>query len=302
MNAVKISVTLILIALHAVIIPNTAFAAEENNTAAALFDKGKSAYDQGDLEAALIFFEQGIAKDEKNSDAWLHRCFVLRRLGRITDELACWNRCIELFPDEPFAWRNTGIALLYDKQYTKAIERFDKAIMLDHKLGVNYFQRGECYFLMGHYKNALDDFNHAQTLGFSNQTMDREILWLNRLLRQFEGRDIPPKDWRPDYDAYQRIVEHTKFGGMLVSIMEERAPAQKIRFKGTKKDPLSFAPGFLVWNGAWINDPEYGLLLENGTKVKHIIVEGDKQIVNIGRIEGWKIHIKKQKKEEIHGK
>jgi hypothetical protein len=69
--------------------------------------------------------------------------------------------------------------------------------------------------------------------------------------------------------------------------------------KGTEKTPLQFAPAFFVWEGAWLNDLQYGLLLDNGAKFKHIRIEGTKQITDIGTVRDWKFQKEKQVTEEI---
>ena len=268
-------------------------------TAESLFQKGKSALQEKDLNKALASFDQSLTKDEKNKDVWMHKGVVLRRLGKHSDEIACWKRCTEIFPQEPFGWRNQGIAFLVSEKYTQALASLNKAVVLKPDEGVGYFQRGECWFLMGQYEKALADFTKSKANKFSDETMDTEILWLNRLLRQLQGKDIPSKDWKPDYETYSRIVEDANFDGMLVSVMVEKAMAEKIGFKGTEKEPLQFAPAFYVWDGVWFNDREKGLLLDNGTRFKHIVIEGNKQITHIGTVRDWKFQTEKKVNEYL---
>ena len=175
----------------------------------------------------------------------------------------------------------------------------NKAIAVKPNEGVSYFQRGEAYFLMGQYDTALADFTKAKEKGFNDETLETEVLWLKRLLRQFQEKYLPPKDWKPDYETYSRIVENAKFDGMLVSVMVEKVLAEKIGFKGTENQPLQFAPAFYVWDGVWFNDLEYGLLLDNGTKFKHIRIDGRKQITDIGTVQDWRFRTDKQITEDI---
>ena len=273
--------------------------AQEKETAESLFQKGKVALQEKDLVKALAYFEQSLTKDEKNQDVWIHKGVVLRRLGKASDELACWKRCTELFPQEQFGWRNQGIAFLVSKKYNQALVSLNKEIAVKPNEGVSYFQRGECYFLMGQYDTALADFTKAKEKEFSDEALETEVLWLKRLLRQFQGKELPPKEWKPNYEIYSRIVEDAKFDGMLVSVMVEKALAEKIGFKETENQPLQFAPAFYVWDGVWFNDLEYGLLLDNGTKFKHIRIEGKKRITDIGTVRDWKFQIDKQITEDI---
>ena len=65
---------------------------------------------------------------------------------------------------------------------------------------------------------------------------------------------------------------------------------------------LLYAPNFFVWEGAYINDPQFGLLLEEGTKFKHTRINGNDKYIRIGLIKDWKTKVLSEKKIKIEVK
>ena len=58
-----------------------------------------------------------------------------------------------------------GRQLASDAKYAEAVAVFDQAIDFNTGLGRVYFERGVCYYKLGQYRRAMDDFNTAAILG-----------------------------------------------------------------------------------------------------------------------------------------
>lgn len=58
-----------------------------------------------------------------------------------------------------------GRQLASDAKYAEAVAAFDRAIDFNTGLGQAYFERGVCYYKLGQYHRAMDDFNAAAILG-----------------------------------------------------------------------------------------------------------------------------------------
>jgi len=85
-------------------------------------------------------FENGIraAKDERPSDA-----------------KACFEKAIELEPDNPYAWGQLGDALLDLDRSEDAIRAFERAMKIDPTIGVHYSGLGVALMETGQYDAAI---------------------------------------------------------------------------------------------------------------------------------------------------
>ena len=58
-----------------------------------------------------------------------------------------------------------GRQLFSDADYANAAKAFDRVIDFNTGFGQAYFERGVCYYQLGQYHRAMDDFNAAAVLG-----------------------------------------------------------------------------------------------------------------------------------------
>ena len=96
------------------------------------FDLGKSEYDKGNFENAIINF----------------------------------TKAIELKPDYAEAYYNRGNAYVKLQQYGKAIYDFNKAIELKQDDAQAYYNRGLVYYFSGNTYKACKDWREASLLGY----------------------------------------------------------------------------------------------------------------------------------------
>jgi tetratricopeptide (TPR) repeat protein len=85
-------------------------------------------------------------------------------LGEYEEAIECFNRAIELNPNDADAYNCRGFVYYYYYylgQHERAIKDFSKAIKLDPNNADAYFFRGSVYGQLKQYEKAIEDFNRA---------------------------------------------------------------------------------------------------------------------------------------------
>ena len=59
---------------------------------------GKSKLEEGDFDQALDLFQQAILLDQKDPDLWNLTGITLRRMGRYSAAVECFNKSLSLDP------------------------------------------------------------------------------------------------------------------------------------------------------------------------------------------------------------
>jgi len=208
-----------------------------------------------------------------------------------------------------------AMGLAEKQEYSKALRCYDRALELEPDNASIHSYKGGLLMVMGRYREALPLMQRAVVLG--REQDKRHVTSLKRILRQIEGEYLPPKGWLPEYEDYLNILEDFRQEqGWLVYSMVDRiedlpkpgpgqaissigAPGTKIGFGGSEEEPILFSANYYVWDGAWINDPKYGLLLTNGTKFKREVIEGEKRVVYIGDVRDWKLQPLRSRRETL---
>lgn len=93
--------------------------------AKALNLKGLALWYLGRRKEAKVYFEQALGLRPKEA---ILRGNILNNLKRHNEALACYEKAIELHPDNHLAWVYKGLTLTHQKKYEEAIKYYDKAI------------------------------------------------------------------------------------------------------------------------------------------------------------------------------
>jgi len=96
---------------------------------------------------------------------WFEKGYALGRAGRSQEEIEAYNRAIELDPKYAVAYYNRGVVYEQIGNYRQAIKDYDKLIELDPKDAEAYYSRGVVYNNIGNHRQALGDFKTAARLG-----------------------------------------------------------------------------------------------------------------------------------------
>jgi len=126
---------------------------------------GSSFATLGRYEEGLACFERAVELRPDNVSAWVSRGAVLVELGRYKEALASIDRVLELNPEYDFMWSHRGWALGYLGRYEEVLVSFDRALELSPKKAVMWMGRGWALKLLGRYKEALTSYRKAIELG-----------------------------------------------------------------------------------------------------------------------------------------
>ena len=115
---------------------------------------------------ALVDLEKCKEIDPKNADLCVHISISMDALDRPTEALSYLNQAIDIDPNNTKALSNRG-ALYFNKlkDYQRALGDFNRAIEVDANFGMAYFNRANCYLVLGDKVKAKENANKALQLG-----------------------------------------------------------------------------------------------------------------------------------------
>lgn len=202
-----------------------------------------------------------------------------------------------------------GVSLYQKGKTEEAIGSFRKALEIEPNNPIPHGYLLQIHTNLGQYDKAEEDYNKSKKLGSDDELVD--VLWLmvEALQRQFKGKNLPPINWDPKDSylvdlvltsiptpwLYQLCIANFKDRDSFLGINGENrkylvsgAGGARWRFKGSYEAPVEYAPGFYIWEGAVIRDINYGVLVENGTRIKQIIITNDgKKSIRTGQVKDW---------------
>jgi tetratricopeptide (TPR) repeat protein len=120
---------------------------------------------QGNYRQALELLQRVTQADPENYPAWFVRGNCCYELLRNSEAAACFNVCIGLRPQLPWAWLNRGLAQLRLHHPREAVEDFDCVLRLDDRLADAFINRALAREELGQYPQALEDLNRALEIG-----------------------------------------------------------------------------------------------------------------------------------------
>jgi tetratricopeptide (TPR) repeat protein len=85
----------------------------------------------------------------------------LRKQGKYDEAIACFDRIMEITPDNEAAWNNKGVALRKMERYEEALPWFDKVIERDASSASAWFNRSFTLFKLCRYEEALQSFDEV---------------------------------------------------------------------------------------------------------------------------------------------
>jgi tetratricopeptide (TPR) repeat protein len=108
------------------------------------FAMGREEYGRAALDSALIHFEQGLAFDPRNAEAWQNKAATLGRMKKYEASLAAFDWTLRLKPDFAFAWWHRGCLNASHGHRDEALSDLAHAIELDSTMKSWPFQ-DECW-------------------------------------------------------------------------------------------------------------------------------------------------------------
>jgi tetratricopeptide (TPR) repeat protein len=140
----------------------------------------------GDLAGALKDYNQAIAQNPKDADAYLNRGIAQDELGQHQVAIADYTKALELKPEQILAYYNRANAYNQLKENDKAIADYTKIIGLDAKYPYAYANRGATYFVMSKKEAAIADLQKASEI-FSSKGDRKNVQRVQRQLEKWKA-------------------------------------------------------------------------------------------------------------------
>lgn len=105
-----------------------------------------------------------MATREGGAEAWYHRGLALCSTRNYDRAIACYDRALELAPDDPVLWRRKGFALIKAGRYDEAAASFDRALALDPEDATAWQRKGYALACMGRSREAVACCDRALAL------------------------------------------------------------------------------------------------------------------------------------------
>jgi tetratricopeptide (TPR) repeat protein len=123
------------------------------------FDAGMARLGPSDFAGAVTKFSESISISE-TANAYMERGNAYQNLNQTDKALSDWSRAIEL--DANFAAAFTARATYYrvSGDPAKALPDLNRSVELAPSVD-GYFQRGQVYFALGQFNQAIEDYDRA---------------------------------------------------------------------------------------------------------------------------------------------
>ena len=99
--------------------------------------------------------------DSNDVWGWRNKGGALYFLGKYTEAIKCYDKAIEIDPDNPVVWNNKGLALDSLGKYDEAITSYDKAIKIDPNDADAWNNKGLALDSLGKYDEAITSYDKA---------------------------------------------------------------------------------------------------------------------------------------------
>lgn len=141
--------------------------------------KGWQCYENGDLQEALKYFENGLTLDPEFVDLWLMTAMVYNMQNDFEKAIGAYNEYLNINPDEYLP--RIYLAEVYEKnaQLQEALAEYNKAIELDDSRPEGFIGLGRLGINSGDYQLAAGYLRIAETLSLNG---DQEIYYTLYLL------------------------------------------------------------------------------------------------------------------------
>jgi len=125
------------------------------------YDLGCKYLNKEDYRKAIICFTIAMEMDSENIGSCLRRALAWYYLGEYDKALDDFQKYILLRPYDSFGFYYRGLLYIKIKQYNDAISDFTKVINLEPDSPDGYYERGKAYFEQGDYKKAFPDLEKS---------------------------------------------------------------------------------------------------------------------------------------------
>ncbi|TRZ90245.1 MAG: tetratricopeptide repeat protein [Methanosarcinales archaeon] len=132
-----------------------------NKNAQEWYNKGITLGKLGKYDEAIKCYDKAIEIDPEDLDTWNNKGVALFNLGKYDEAIECYDKSIEINPEHVLAWILKGLVLEYYKKYDEAIECYDKAIEINPEFADAWNNKGSALDNLGKYDEAIKCYDKA---------------------------------------------------------------------------------------------------------------------------------------------
>ena len=114
------------------------------------------------FKKAVEYSDRSIAKNQKNSMAYLIRGAAYLELNKFDKALSDFNRAVDLNPSYAPAFYARGLCRLKMNKLEDSLVDFNRAIKMKSDFGMAYYNRGIVYLRMGKNEEAIKDLDESE--------------------------------------------------------------------------------------------------------------------------------------------
>ena len=141
-----------------------------------------------------LLLSDGDKPDHEN--LWTEKGWTLGKLGKYEKALECFDRAIQINPENVRTWRGKGTVLAILGKYPEAMTCFEKGIGLDPNDAGLLMSKGTCLYMLQQYEQALNCYENALRMTPDDDT---SIKGKARILRNLQRYD-------ESIEVYNKII------------------------------------------------------------------------------------------------
>jgi tetratricopeptide (TPR) repeat protein len=154
----------------------------ENLNSKGWTNKGWTLGTLGKYQQAIDCFDKAIEITPNEVKALRGKASVLGRLEKYQQAIDCFDKAIKITPNDYGLHKSKGTAYYYLEKYEQAIDCYDRAIEIDSTDEGAWKSKGSCLYAIEKYEQAIDCYDKAiQIMPNDADTWNKKAEPLNRL-------------------------------------------------------------------------------------------------------------------------
>ena len=244
-----------------------------------LFEEGKKLFTEEKYQEAIVCYNKAIELNPNDENAWCFKGKCLSDMQRYEEAIVCYNKAIELNPNYEYTWCFKGNCLFDMQRYEEAVVCYDKFIELNPNYKYTWGFKGNCLFDMQRYEEAVVCYDKFIELNPNDKySWFRKGKCLFELERYEEAIEYFDKAAKLD-DNFQAAWSDKGFTLIEIKRYEEAANAcEKLRSINPKDILVKFYLLFLYRDK--LNEMDKAITLFNSIIEKDINIDGNKIYVS----------------------
>jgi tetratricopeptide (TPR) repeat protein len=123
--------------------------------------KGNEYYYRKEYNNAIQCYDKALEIEPNDSKAWNNKGTALGQLGNYEEAIKCFDKALEMEPNYAKAWDNKGTAFEKLGNYEEAIQCYDKAIEIQPNDSDTWYNKGIVFYHSGNYEEAIQCYDKA---------------------------------------------------------------------------------------------------------------------------------------------